>query len=989
MFKSNKNNDELDRTPKAPSELRKIEEKSHLLDSSHFSSLPLKVKIEDESLTSLQSRFDKLLLPLADYKGLSTLINGTSNVYSVSCSPNTNVLATGFSNGSVILLNLTTGRTLWAQYQGSTIRSVDFHPNGSVIASGADDGTINFWKVNTGNLIKALNAHPSRVNSIRFSPDGKLLASGSNDWTIKLWNITSTISRFKTLDDHIDDVNAIAFHENSSVIASGSVDKYIKLWDIGISSNATLKDLNTGDEVNAIAYSTDGKYIVAGSGWTQKNISIWDGKTGNSIGSIANAHTNEILAITIDPTNTFMVSGSADKHVKVWNIASRREIRNMTEHGGSVNSLCFTGNILVSGSNDDTIKIWNLGLGNIKEKLIGHDASVNSVDFNANGTLIASGSVDTNITVWNLESGDILWIDESNFINSVDFSPTNNSLLVAGSRSDTVNIQLWDVDSNTFIPLSNQTSFVEAVAFHPNGRFFVSGSRDRSIALWDVKTKKTIDSIKFPTISTYSLSLGFNPSGSILVSGLNNGSLVFLDFQTFTPFLTLNNHSDEITSVSFSPDGEYIISGSKNSTILVHNATSYEFLYKIDTHSSDINTLAFSPDGTVFASGSDDEIIGIWNTSNGKNIHWLNASNQVSSIAFNPLGNQLVSGHILENDINIWNISSFLFAFENRSSSIVIRSSSQFFMKNLDVELYAGWNTSILTLVTNSTAFRTPSTFGYYVLHVSATYLGHRRIRDYQLLVVATYNDYDGDQMPNWWEEDNSLEILEDDADEDPDNDDLTNLQEFEEGTIFNNSDTDNDGWMDGSEVNAGSDPLVTNDPPTVRWSIITLNLNNEVTSVSTWNWTVKSTNAENIELWHNGISLGVQNNTFKWSVSLVEGNNSISVQAWYDYRYNTYSFTFNTFYKPKSPFDPFFIITVIIATIVLLSVYYSTAIYALRRRREYPYDGKPTIVSWDISDSTKLADLTEGKIELRTNFLEGFRTLAKKITKTHKGDPY
>ena len=107
-FKSNKDNEELDRTPKAPSEQRKTEEKSNLLDSSQFSSFPLNAKIVDESLVSLQSHFDKSLLPMADYRGLSTLIDGTSNVYSVSSSPNTDVIATGFSNGSVILLNLTT-----------------------------------------------------------------------------------------------------------------------------------------------------------------------------------------------------------------------------------------------------------------------------------------------------------------------------------------------------------------------------------------------------------------------------------------------------------------------------------------------------------------------------------------------------------------------------------------------------------------------------------------------------------------------------------------------------------------------------------------------------------------------------------------------------------------------------------------------------------------------------------------------------------------
>jgi hypothetical protein len=68
--------------------------------------------------------------------------------------------------------------------------------------------------------------------------------------------------------------------------------------------------------------------------------------------------------------------------------------------------------------------------------------------------------------------------------------------------------------------------------------------------------------------------------------------------------------------------------------------------------------------------------------------------------------------------------------------------------------------------------------------------------------------DTDGDGMPDAYEIANNLDPLRNDADEDPDNDGLTNLQEFVAGTDPHNPDTDGDGLDDGKELALGTDPL-------------------------------------------------------------------------------------------------------------------------------------------------------------------------------------
>jgi len=88
----------------------------------------------------------------------------------------------------------------------------------------------------------------------------------------------------------------------------------------------------------------------------------------------------------------------------------------------------------------------------------------------------------------------------------------------------------------------------------------------------------------------------------------------------------------------------------------------------------------------------------------------------------------------------------------------------------------------------------------------------------------TTKEDTDNDGMPDKWEEKYGLNIEFDDSADDEDNDGLTNLKEYREGTDPTVKDTDGDGILDGDEVNKGYDPTDPTDPPKSNiWPIILL----------------------------------------------------------------------------------------------------------------------------------------------------------------------
>ena len=79
------------------------------------------------------------------------------------------------------------------------------------------------------------------------------------------------------------------------------------------------------------------------------------------------------------------------------------------EHTSDVHSVAFSSNgeHVVSGSSDKTIKVWNVATGRLEQTLNGHTNWVLSVAFNNDGTKVVSGSSDNTIKVWNVATGEM------------------------------------------------------------------------------------------------------------------------------------------------------------------------------------------------------------------------------------------------------------------------------------------------------------------------------------------------------------------------------------------------------------------------------------------------------------------------------------------------------------------------------------------------------------------------------------------------------
>ena len=96
-----------------------------------------------------------------------------------------------------------------------------------------------------------------------------------------------------------------------------------------------------------------------------------------------------------------------------------------TGHTGSVNALALSpdGRFLVSGSEDVTLKIWDTATGNVLRTLSGHEQSVLAAAISPDGRKIASGGADATVRVWNVVTGESTKVaSHSSAVKNVAFS---------------------------------------------------------------------------------------------------------------------------------------------------------------------------------------------------------------------------------------------------------------------------------------------------------------------------------------------------------------------------------------------------------------------------------------------------------------------------------------------------------------------------------------------------------------------------------------
>jgi WD40 repeat protein len=148
----------------------------------------------------------------------------TLPVRTLTYSPESQKLASGGDDGSVIIWDLVSGtHQLLLGESGRTVRSIAFSPDGAALAAlyGYDDPTVILWEVATGTELARLETRSFRATRLAFAPDGTTLAIGCRDAAIRLWDLASR-KVTSTLSGHHGPITALRYAPDGRTLASGA-----------------------------------------------------------------------------------------------------------------------------------------------------------------------------------------------------------------------------------------------------------------------------------------------------------------------------------------------------------------------------------------------------------------------------------------------------------------------------------------------------------------------------------------------------------------------------------------------------------------------------------------------------------------------------------------------------------------------------------------------------------------------------------------------
>ena len=278
------------------------------------------------------------------------------------------------------------------------------------------------------------------------------------------------------------------------------------------------------DEISGIVNSIVAlnAYIVMGS--SNGMISVWDIENGEVI-AIWKAHPESVNSVAVTPDEQFVISGSDDKSIKIWKLPKNKNItdialvRTLTGHTDVIDGVAIApnGQFFATGSWDGTIKIWNLGSGELLQTLEGHSEIVNAIAISPDGQFLASGSKDNIIKLWNLKRAQVVRTINTNSLSILSVVFSSDSQILASSSSDGI-IKIWNLQTGKLIhSLKEHLDGVWSIVITPNDKTLISGSWDKTIKFWELSTGKLKGSLRGH--SSYISAVAISPDGQTIVSG--------------------------------------------------------------------------------------------------------------------------------------------------------------------------------------------------------------------------------------------------------------------------------------------------------------------------------------------------------------------------------------------------------------------------------------------------------------------------------------
>ncbi|KAL4446691.1 hypothetical protein ABPG77_007935 [Micractinium sp. CCAP 211/92] len=232
-------------------------------------------------------------------------------------------------------------------------------PDGAWCAAGGASGAAFVWETSSGRLLKTWPAHYKAVTCLAWSDSGAVLVTGGEDTLVNAWLLADVLDAtagqqlqmggpllqpLQSWSDHTLPVTCLAVGagDAGAVLASGSLDRTVKirslaagplLRSVPLPAAARSLALDPGEHALYVGCASGAIYEVplvgaaaAGGGLGSDAAPAGDGSPGGGL-HLLEGHGQAVTSLALSPDAAYLISGSEDASVRVWELRSRQQVR--------------------------------------------------------------------------------------------------------------------------------------------------------------------------------------------------------------------------------------------------------------------------------------------------------------------------------------------------------------------------------------------------------------------------------------------------------------------------------------------------------------------------------------------------------------------------------------------------------------------------------------------------------------------------------------
>jgi WD40 repeat protein len=340
-----------------------------------------------------------------------------------------------------------------------------FSPTGELIASGASDGMVLVWDANSGALIKALE-HVGTIEQVQFSPDGRHLATNQGRVPVnkraidgyacvQLWDTSSwKKSEMRIPFERDKKVQFTYLHDGDILTCSQGWPKgrcTIQRWS-SYGEHPKVVYESDSHHISSLAVSPDGKWLVGAS----NPALIWD---TDDLGRAIALKDAAIAPFAFSPDSQLLAGSAADGkenrspgRVNVWRLKDRRKIGSLSGFVGRIHAASFSRDgkylaaaaIMPGGWGEvygERIQVWDLAAG--AQRIVEQNTHAGCVAFSPVADVLATSFATprSGIRLWDSRTGQVMSVIDhgeprKNVITHLRYSPRGDRIAAAAVYSE-------------------------------------------------------------------------------------------------------------------------------------------------------------------------------------------------------------------------------------------------------------------------------------------------------------------------------------------------------------------------------------------------------------------------------------------------------------------------------------------------------------------------------------------------------------------------